>query len=92
MLAGVLDSSGMRFTYINEPLKHRAGVLTLGHNVHSGMIIPPERNDYTITGFCPGSCTQKVHMCTLVCILICTLLSKLNLTIELDSIILLLSK
>ena len=58
--AGVLDSSGVRFTYTDEPQKHRAGILTSGYTVHSGMIIPPGRNDYTITGLCPGECTKHV--------------------------------
>ena len=58
--AGILDSSGIRFTYTDEPPQHRAGALTVGYAVHSGMIIPPGQDDYTITGHCPGVCTNKV--------------------------------
>ena len=58
--AGVLDSSGIKFTYTDEPQQHRAGVLTTGHTSNSDMIIPPGRNDFTITALCPGDCTQRV--------------------------------
>ena len=59
---GVLDSSGIEFTYTREPQKHRAGVLSSGYIVHSDMIIPPGRDDYTITGICPGQCTERVRV------------------------------
>ena len=59
-VSGVLDSSGIKFTYTVEPQKQRAGILSSGYSVHSGMIIPPGRNDYTITSLCPGECTQRV--------------------------------
>lgn len=60
LFVGVRDSSGIEFTYTDEPQKHRAGILTVGHSVYSGMIIPPGRDDYTITGMCSGQCTEKV--------------------------------
>ena len=59
-ISGVLDSSGIKFTYTVEPQKQRAGILSSGHAVQSGMIIPPGRNDYTITSLCPGECTERV--------------------------------
>jgi hypothetical protein len=60
--SGVLDSSGIKFTYTVEPQKQRAGILSSGYNVHSGMIIPPGRKDYTITSLCPGECTERVNI------------------------------
>ena len=60
-ISGVLDSSGIKFTYTVEPQKQRAGILSSGHAVQSGMIIPPGRHDYTITSLCPGECTKRVN-------------------------------
>ena len=63
LLAGVLDSSGVKFIYTDESQQQRAGVLVAGYDIihNSGMIIPPGRDDFTITGLCPRECTQRVN-------------------------------
>jgi hypothetical protein len=62
ILAGVNDSSGLVFTYTNEPLRHNAGILLVGQVHNNHFIIPPQREDYTITGICPASCTNTVSI------------------------------
>ena len=57
---GVVDSSGMEFSYTNTPPQHRAGFLTIAHAVRKDMVIPPNAENYTISSICTGSCTQAV--------------------------------
>ena len=56
----VVDSSGMRFFYVNTPREHDAGVLYVGHSVVPIMIIPPGADNYTISGICGAQCTERV--------------------------------
>ena len=58
--AGVVDSSGMEFSYTNTAPQHRAGFLIVGHSVRKNMVIPPNAENYTISSICTGSCTQAV--------------------------------
>ena len=57
---GVVDSSGMEFSYTNTPSQHRAGLVSIGHTVRKNMVIPPNAENYTISSICTGSCTQAV--------------------------------
>lgn len=57
---GVIDSSGIAFTYISTRRQHNAGVLFLGHQVRPSMVIPPNAANFTVTGVCSGVCTRKV--------------------------------
>ncbi len=56
----IIDSSGMIYYLTSEEPDQLAGVLTLGHNVESLMIIPPKSADYTIAGICDTSCIDTV--------------------------------
>ena len=60
----VIDSSGIRFFYVSEPREHDAGVLYLGHSVFPTMIIPPDVDNYTISGVCGAQCTERVPLFT----------------------------
>ena len=59
---GVVDSSGMEFSYTNTPPQHRAGLISIGHTVRKNMVIPPNAENYTISSICTGSCTQAVSL------------------------------
>lgn len=59
-LAGIKDSSGLSFTYINTRREHDAGILYLGHTVSNLMVIPPKATNFTVTGLCTNSCTRLV--------------------------------
>ena len=43
-----------------------AGILMVGHAVTPGMVIPPGADNYTVSGYCSGSCTQQVTMDTCI--------------------------
>lgn len=63
LYAGVMDSSGMRFHYTDNPPQHRAGIMTVGHDVTKIMIIPPTAGEgYTSSGICTPSCTERVRI------------------------------
>ena len=57
---GIMDSSGMRFFYTDQPPQHNAGIITLGQPFLGHMIVPPNVAEYTITGHCIGRCTNTV--------------------------------
>ena len=59
---GVVDSSGISFTYILQQREHDAGVLFLGHHVSFVMAIPPKADNYTVNAYCPSECSQEVHL------------------------------
>ena len=65
ILAGIMDSSGMRFYYSSTSREHDAGIMFLGHDVTSYMVIPPGTSNYTIGGICTANCTKSV--CRFVC-------------------------
>ena len=55
---GRRDNSGMIFTYTSRRRQHDAGILSMGHLVTQGQIIPPNADSYTTYGVCPSGCTQ----------------------------------
>ena len=61
---GIVDSSGLKFTYLETPREHNAGILFMGHSVVKTMIIPPNAANYTISAFCSENCTTQVHVLT----------------------------
>ena len=60
LLIGVLDSSGLKFTYTSVPPRHRAAILTTGFTTDFTMVIPPEREKYVINSVCSDTCTKQV--------------------------------
>ena len=60
LFLGVQDSSGMVFTYTPTRREHDAGILSMGHLVTQGHIIPPNAEGFTSYGVCPSDCTQQV--------------------------------
>ena len=50
----------MVFTYSSMKRQHDAGILTIGHFVTSGMVVPPRAVNYTVSGYCSSACTQQV--------------------------------
>ena len=59
--AGVLDSSGLKFTYASTPPRQRASVLSVGFSSNSFLIIPPNRDKFDINAVCADTCTKKVY-------------------------------
>ena len=57
---GIIDNSGLVFTYLDEPRQHNAGILFFGHQVRYTMVIPPSAQNYTIPALCPSECTEQV--------------------------------
>ena len=57
---GIVDSSGVRFFYTDQPPDQKAEILVVGHNVVGHMIIPPRVEKYTIYGYCSQRCTNAV--------------------------------
>ena len=57
---GIVDSSGVRFFYTDQPPKHKAAFLGVGHQVVGHMIIPPHVERYTVNGYCSQRCTNAV--------------------------------
>ncbi|XP_064399035.1 DBH-like monooxygenase protein 2 homolog [Halichondria panicea] len=55
---GVVDNSGIRFTYSSNRPEHEAGTLALGGPIDPHLIIPPGTPDFTINAFCSRECTQ----------------------------------
>ncbi|XP_067933312.1 dopamine beta-hydroxylase-like [Watersipora subatra] len=62
LLSGRRDSSGFRLTFTPTLRKYDAGILTLGA-VH-GIAIPPKVKDFTSSGFCTNTCTQRIALNT----------------------------
>ena len=58
--AGIVDSSGMRMYYTDQPPKIETEMLILGHVTIGHMIIPPGVERYTVTAFCSQKCTETV--------------------------------
>uniref|UniRef100_A0A1X7UJB8 DOMON domain-containing protein n=1 Tax=Amphimedon queenslandica TaxID=400682 RepID=A0A1X7UJB8_AMPQE len=58
-ISGIVDSSGIEFTYIDTPREYNAGVMTVGHINDNTMVIPPNTVDYSVTGLCPSECTRN---------------------------------
>ena len=62
---GIVDSSGVRFFYTDQPPEQKAAFLPIGHNVVGHMIIPPRVERYTVNGYCSQRCTTAVSSYTL---------------------------
>ena len=60
MYAGVVDSSGLKFTFSSEPSRYRAGILSFFHSSTNFLVIPPGRDNYVINAVCSDGCTEKV--------------------------------
>ena len=60
--SGIVDSSGIQFTYLETPREHDAGILFIGHEVSSFMVVPPNAANYTVSAFCPMECTNEVKI------------------------------
>ena len=60
MRTGIMDSSGMRFSYINVNRTHDSGVLNIGQLARFNMIIPPGASRYKVFAECNSNCTSKV--------------------------------
>ena len=56
--AGVMDNSGFEFTYLDTPRSFDAGVISVGHQVTPTMVVPPDRDNFNISGVCSTDCTQ----------------------------------
>ena len=61
LLKGVVDSSGIVFTYLEEKTRtYDAGILFMGHVVDFRTFIPPNAENYTVSSWCPADCNAKV--------------------------------
>ena len=65
--AGIVDSSGFRVYYTDQPQKNDAGLLIIGQNVVGHMIIPPGVERYTVNAFCSSRCTDAVSIKCISC-------------------------
>ena len=59
---GIVDSSGIRLYFTDQPPQQNAGIMTLGQPFMGHMIVPPHVDRYTITGHCPQGCTDAVSI------------------------------
>ena len=59
-VAGILDSSGLRFHYTSQLREYQAGILTVGWLVSKRMIIPPHQESWETQGYCVEDCTKEV--------------------------------
>ena len=57
---GIVDSSGVRFFYTDQPPEQKAAFLPIGHHVIGHMIVPPHVERYTVNGYCSQICTNAV--------------------------------
>ena len=60
LFIGVVDDSGIKFSYTSEAPRHRAGILSMGYTPNNFLAIPPGRNNFIVNSLCPGKCTEKV--------------------------------
>ncbi|CAG2223452.1 unnamed protein product [Mytilus edulis] len=58
-VAGLVDSSGMKFTYTSHLRQHDAGILTVGMYENKQQIIPPHYSDFKIQSVCTEECISK---------------------------------
>ena len=54
----VVDSSGLEVHLTPHLRKYDSGLLTVGHDVTSFHIIPPDEERFTTVGHCPEICTR----------------------------------
>ena len=65
MIEGVMDSSGVELTYLDNPRMHDAGILSVGHQVTFHQLMPPHLSHFDVYGVCNPSCNAQVIICTL---------------------------
>ncbi|XP_063420467.1 uncharacterized protein LOC134705676 [Mytilus trossulus] len=58
-VTGLVDSSGMKFTYTSHLRQHDAGILTVGMYENKQQIIPPHYSDFKIQSVCSKECISK---------------------------------
>lgn len=58
MLAGTIDSSGMRIKFIEKLRKFDAAVMELGLEYTDKMAIPPGQLAFPLSGYCIAECTK----------------------------------
>ena len=58
---GIVDSSGIKITYLEAPREYDAGILLISHNPSQFLIIPPNTTNYTISALCSADYTKMVH-------------------------------
>ncbi|XP_052090829.1 DBH-like monooxygenase protein 1 homolog [Mytilus californianus] len=58
-VSGLVDSSGMKFTYTSHLRQHDAGILTVGMYENKQQIIPPHYCDFKIQAVCTKECISK---------------------------------
>ena len=58
----IIDSSGVRFFYTDQPPEQNTALLTVGHDVIGHMIIPPRVERYTVNAYCSQRCTNAVSV------------------------------
>jgi hypothetical protein len=59
-ISGIIDNSGITFTYVDNKREHNAGILYIGHDVDYKMILPPNTPNFTVTSICSDTCTKKI--------------------------------
>ncbi len=57
---GIIDSSGLLFTYTTEPREHDAGIMLFGQKTAYNTAIPPGAQNYTVPTYCTETCTSHV--------------------------------
>ncbi|XP_031557426.1 DBH-like monooxygenase protein 1 [Actinia tenebrosa] len=57
---GRLDNSGVTLYYTSDVRTYDAGTFNVGDEATSWMVIPPNQENWTTTGYCRKECTQKV--------------------------------
>ncbi len=58
----IVDSSGMVFSYTATAPIFEAGILQIGHSVHSSHVIPPGAEQFNSFADCNKECTSRVGM------------------------------
>ena len=60
----MVDSSGLRLSYTPTLRKYDVDMVVMGTIM--GIFVPPRTPEFTVTGFCHGSCSQEVMSLPLV--------------------------
>eukprot|EP00850_Spirogloea_muscicola_P002965 SM000011S19143 [mRNA] locus=s11:1092824:1103117:+ [translate_table: standard] len=59
-ISGVVDSSGLKFTFSDKLRDYDAGTWPLGPTVAQSLVIPPGMPSWTVKSKCSLSCTKKL--------------------------------
>jgi len=59
-VAGLMDSSGLKFHYTRTLRPHDAGIMELGLEYTDKMALPPRSPLWKLVGYCIPRCTQVV--------------------------------